>query len=169
MVDECVKLLDRRVRNLREVARKARVNVASARSHDQSRCRRQPHSRIDAFPLVDRGHAGPRAQVRENHAAGSRLAAGQPFELFHQEFIRQPVESVAPHGGFLEPARNRHDLGDARHVVMKARVETGDLRQAGSSLWNRSMSASSDGRWSTSSGQIRCSSVASSAVINSGR
>ena len=39
------------------------------------------------------------------------------------------MKSVAPDAGGLVPPRNRHDLGDPRHVMMKAGVEAGDLRQ----------------------------------------
>ena len=160
VVDERVKLLGRRCPRIwaRNQGRSG-VDIAGARRHHQSRCRRQAHRGVDALPLVDRGHAGPRAQVRENHAAGSRLRAREALEFLHEIGVRQAVKPITPNAHGLEPPRNRHDLGDARHVMMKPRVEAGDLRHRGNSLWNRSIKAISAGRWSTSSGQIRRSSA----------
>ena len=57
--------------------------------------------------------------------------AGDPGQLLHQIGVRQAVEAVAPDPGGLEPPRDRHDLGDARQVVMEGRVEARDLGQVG--------------------------------------
>ena len=48
-------------------------------------------------------------------------------QFLHEIRIRQAVEAVAPDPGGLEAPRDRHDLGDARHVVMKSGVEARHL------------------------------------------
>ena len=55
------------------------------------------------------------------------LRAGHPGQFFHQIGVRQAMESIAPDPGGLIPPGDRHDLGHARHVVMKCRVEARDL------------------------------------------
>ena len=41
--------------------------------------------------------------------------------------VRQSMEAIAPDAGGLEPPGDRHDLGDAGHVVMKCGVEAHNL------------------------------------------
>jgi hypothetical protein len=48
-------------------------------------------------------------------------------QLLHQIRVRQSVEAVAPDPGGLIPSGDRHDLGDAGHVVMERGVEASNL------------------------------------------
>ena len=110
--------------------REAGVDVAGSRTHDQARGRSQAHGGVDALHVMNRGHAGAGAKMCQNHAAGGRLLAHCPHELFHQIRVRQAVESVPPNPDCLVPPRDRHDLRDPGHVVMKAGIEAGNLRQS---------------------------------------
>ena len=52
-----------------------------------------------------------------------------------QEGVRQPVEAVATYALRLVAPRNRQKPGHARQVVMKRRIEAGDLRQLRKALF----------------------------------
>ena len=63
--------------------------------------------------------------------------SGQAGQFFHQKRIGQPVKPVAPHPLRFVAARDRQQLGHARQVMVKSRVETGHLRQVGKAAMKR--------------------------------
>ena len=82
---------------------------------------------IGMAPL-DRRQARTGAEVRQDDTAPGFFRAGDPGQFLHQIRIRQAMEAITPDAGGLEPPGDRHDLGDAGHVVMKSRVEARNLR-----------------------------------------
>ena len=51
--------------------------------------------------------------------------------LRHEILVRQAVEAVTSHALALVAARNRQQLCDTQHAIVKRSVETGDLRRVG--------------------------------------
>ena len=89
------------------------------------------------WPSADRRQARPGAEVRQDDTAPGFLRAGDPGQFLHQIRIRQAMEAIAPDPGGLEPPGDRHDLGDAGHVVMKCGVEARNLGQVGITVSER--------------------------------
>ena len=73
----------------------------------------------------------------EDDAASRRFRPAEPREFFHQKRIRQPVKPVAPHALRFVATRDRQQLRDPGQVVVKSRVEAGDLGQVGSRAMKR--------------------------------
>ena len=127
MVHEAVELVGRHSFGPRQEPDQARIEVARARPHDQPGGRREAHGRVDGMAPLDRRQARPGAEVCQDDTAPGFLKAGDPGQFLHQIRIRQAMEAIAPDPGGLIPPRDRHDLGDAGHVVMKCGVEARDL------------------------------------------
>jgi hypothetical protein len=67
--------------------------------------------------------------MREDDAALRCRRVAEAREFFHQIGVGQTVETVALNSLGVVAARNRQQLGHARHGAVKRRVETGHLRQ----------------------------------------
>ena len=67
--------------------------------------------------------------MREDHTARRCRRVAEAREFFHQIGIGQTVETVALNSLGVEASRNRQQLGDTRHGVVKRRVKTGHLGQ----------------------------------------
>ena len=67
--------------------------------------------------------------MRQNNPAFRRRRITEAREFFHQKSIGQTVETVALNALGVEAPRNRQQLGNARHGLVKRRVKTGDLGQ----------------------------------------
>ena len=130
------------------------VEVAAAGRHDQAGGRGEPHRRLQAAAVADRGEA--RADPRSQHDPSFCLRRrSDPGQLLHEEAVRQPVEAVAPDAQPPVPPRDRDDLCGPGQVTVERRVETGDLGKARDGLVIASISAISPGRCSGSRGAIR--------------
>ena len=77
------------------------------------------------------------AEVGEDDPALRRFRSGQAGEFSHQKRIRQSVKPVPPHSLRFVAARDRQQLGHARQVMVKSRVETGHLGQVGKAAMKR--------------------------------
>ena len=129
MVDHFVKLFGGHLLGSRQIRRQAGIQIAGARAHHQSRRRREAHAGVNAFAVAHGGQARAVAEMREDDAALRCRRVAEAREFFHQIGIGQTVETVALNSLGVEAARNRQQLGHARHGVVKRRVEAGHLRQ----------------------------------------
>ena len=77
------------------------------------------------------------AEVGEDDPALCRFRSGQAGQFSHQKRIRQPVKPVPPHALRFVAARDRQQLGHARQVMVKSRVETRHLGQVRKSAMKR--------------------------------
>jgi hypothetical protein len=75
--------------------------------------------------------------VGEDDPALRRFRSGQAGQFSHEKFVRQPVKAVPSHSLSFVTARDRQQLGDARHVMVKSRVETRHLGQVRKSAMKR--------------------------------
>ena len=126
-----MKLVDCQAFGPSEIRHQPRVEIAGSGTHRETGGRRETHARINTAAVPHGGHAGPIAQMGENHPAASSLTTGQPFQLFHKIGVGQAVEPIPPDPLLLIAARDRQHARDRRQMLMKPRVEAGHLLRIG--------------------------------------
>ena len=120
----------------REVVDQARIQVARAGAHHQSRRGREAHAGVDAPAVAHGSQAGAIAEMGEDHAAPGRRGIAAD-ELLHQIGVRQAVKAVAHDALCAIAPRNRQQPCDSRHGAMKGSVEAHHLGQSWSPLRER--------------------------------
>ena len=68
-------------------------------------------------------------QMGDDHTTVGRVRPGLASQLAQDVLIRQSVKAVTPDAFLFELRRKGINPGDPRHVRVKGRIETGDLRE----------------------------------------
>jgi hypothetical protein len=112
----------------------ARVHVAWASRHHQARQRREPHRGVDRPSCVHRGERCPRADVRGDKTGRRQRTPEQLGAARARPRVAEAVKTEAPNAELFAPApRQRVDRRLLRERRVEARVEAGDLHEAGPS------------------------------------
>ena len=89
------------------------------------------------LPSMHRRQAGAIAEVGKDDPALRRFRSRQAGQFAHQKRVRQSVKPIPPHSLRFVAARDRQQLGHARQVMVKSRIEArhlGQVREAAMKL-----------------------------------
>ncbi len=136
-IDHLVELLGAHFLRARQIPNQPGIEIAGAGAHGHPGGRGETHAGVHGFAVAHRRQARAIAEVGEDDPALGRFRSSQAGQLSHEKRIRQPVKAVPPHPLRFVAARNRQQLGHARQVMVKSRVETRHLGQVGKSAMKR--------------------------------
>src|SRR5579883_1784095 len=133
-----VEMVGRELFRTQKVNQYARVEIAGPRCHYEASSWREAHRGIDSSPVFDCREARTGTQMSQNAPPPGCLRPGKAGQFFHQVFVRDAVETVAPNALRLVAAWNGQRGGNRGDVAMERRIETRNLRHIGPVIRERS-------------------------------
>ena len=110
-----------------QINQHAGIEGTGASAHRQPFHGGEAHGAGGALAIVHGAHAGPIAEMRDDHATGRR-GAHEVRQIAGNELIGQPMEPVATHAFFPVDLRQGEQLGQFRLNVVEGGIKAAHLR-----------------------------------------
>ena len=122
MIDEGFETRGVEVLFPQQIDQDARIEIATARSHDRPSGRGQAHAGIDGLAVFDGGNTDAIAQMRNDQPIRPIIP-----KLPHDRLAGKAMKPIALNAARPQVPRDRQRPRDIRHPGMKCRIEAGDL------------------------------------------